>query len=93
MTNQLKLIIKEPLVEIAPEVTKVQYQNKEDAIQIGEAKEVPVEEPSGDSAEVGEPIQESNETTEGFSPIKEVTEAEVKQVEKEVQEAIQDEKY
>ena len=35
-------------------------------------------EPSGDSAEVGEPVQESNETAEGFSPIKEVTEQEVK---------------
>jgi hypothetical protein len=51
-----------------------------------------VEEPSGDSAEVGEPVQESNETTEGFSPIQEVTEAEVKQVEAEVKEAIRDEK-
>ena len=51
-----------------------------------------MEETSGDSAEVGEPIQESNETTEGFSPIKEVTEAEVKEVEKEVTKAIQDER-
>ena len=33
---------------------------------IGETKEVSVEKPSGDSAKVGEPIQESNETTEGF---------------------------
>jgi hypothetical protein len=41
---------------------------------------------------VGEPIQEPNETTEGFSPIQEVTEAEVKQVEAEVKEAIRDEK-
>ena len=38
-----------------------------------------MEKPSGDSAEVGEPVQESNETTEGFSPIKEVTEEEIKQ--------------
>ena len=28
----------------------------------------------------GEPVQESDETTEGFSPIKEVTEEEIKQV-------------
>jgi hypothetical protein len=41
---------------------------------------------------VGEPIQESNETAEGFSPIKEITEEEVKQVETEVKEAIRDEK-
>jgi len=87
----IKVNIKEPLIETAPEVTKVTIP-KEDAIQIGEAKEVPVEETSGDSAEVGEPIQESNETTEGFSPIKEVTEAEVKEVEKEVTKAIQDER-
>ena len=87
----IKVNIKEPLIETAPEVTKVTIP-KEDAIQIGEAKEVPVEKPSGDSAKVGEPVQESNETTEGFSPIKEVTEAEVKEVEKEVTKAIQDER-
>ena len=84
---------KEPLVELEPEVKKVVIPKKEeDAIQIGETKEVSVEEPSGDSAEMGEPIQEPNETTEGFSPIQEVTEAEVKEVEAEVKEAIRDEK-
>ena len=75
---------KEPLIELQPEVKKVvipKQEEKEDAIQIGETKEVSVEKPSGDSAEVGEPVQESNETTEGFSPIQEVTEAEVKEVE------------
>ena len=87
----IKVNIKEPLIETAPEVTKVTIP-KEDAIQIGEAKEVPVEEPSGDSTEMGEPVQESNKDVEGFSPIKEVTEAEVKQVEKEVTKAIQDER-
>jgi hypothetical protein len=40
---------------------------------------------------VGEPVQESNETTEGFSPIKEVTEEEIKQVKAEVKEAKRDE--
>ena len=86
---------KEPLVELEPDVKKViipKQEEKEDAIQIGETKEVSVEEPSGNSTEVGEPVQESNETTEGFSPIQEVTEAEVKQVEAEVKEAIRDEK-
>tara|TARA_Y100000033_G_scaffold15125_1_gene14021 strand:+ start:853 stop:2067 length:1215 start_codon:yes stop_codon:yes gene_type:complete len=86
---------KEPLIELEPEVKKVvipKQEEKEDAIQIGETKEVSVEEPSGDSAKVGEPVQESNETTEGFSPIQEVTEAEVKEVEAEVKEAIRDEK-
>jgi hypothetical protein len=92
-----KVNLKEPLVEIPNDVIKVTIPNEPvkketDAIQIGETKEVPVEEPSGDSAEVGEPVQESNETTEGFSPIQEVTEAEVKQVEAEVKEAIRDEK-
>ena len=84
---------KEPLVEIESNVTKVEIKKEnQDAIQIGETKEVSVEEPSGDSTKVGEPVQESNETTEGFSPIQEVTEAEVKQVEAEVKEAIRDEK-
>jgi len=92
-----KVNLKEPLVEIPNDVIKVTIPNEPvkketDAIQIGETKEVPVEEPSGDSAEVGEPVQESNETTEGFSPIKEVTEEEVKKVTKEVKEAIRDEK-
>jgi hypothetical protein len=51
-----------------------------------------VEEPSGDSAEMGEPLQESNKDAEGFSPIQEITESEVKEVEAEVREAIRDEK-
>jgi len=86
---------KEPLIELQPEVKKVvipKQEEKEDAIQIGETKKVSVEKPSGDSTKVGEPVQESNETAEGFSPIQEVTEAEVKQVEAEVKEAIRDEK-
>ena len=91
-----KVNLKEPLVETEPAVKKVEIKEEikkeDDAIQIGETKEIPVGEPSGDSAKVGEPIQESNETTEGFSPIKEVTEEEVKQVEAEVKEAIRDEK-
>ena len=87
----IKVNIKEPLVETSPEITKVVIP-KEDAIQIGETKEVPVEKPSGDSAEMGEPIQESNEDAEGFSAIKEITEEEVKKVTKEVKEAIRDEK-
>jgi hypothetical protein len=84
---------KEPLIELEPEVKKVVIKKEEqDAIQVGETKEVSVEKPSGDSTKVGEPVQESNETTEGFSPIEEVTEAEVKQVQAEVKEAIRDEK-
>ena len=47
---------------------KLKLKNEEDdAIQIGETKEVSVEVPSGDSAKVGEPVQKSDETTEGFS--------------------------
>ena len=85
----IKVNIKEPLVELPLDVTKVVIP-KEDAIQIGETKEVPVEKPSGDSTEVGEPIQESNEDAKGFSPIKEVVEEEITKVE--VEKAIQDEK-
>jgi len=91
-----KVNLKEPLVEAEPDVKKVEIKQEEvkkedDAIQIGETKEVSVEEPSGDSAKVGEPVQESNETAEGFSPIKEVTEEEIKQVKAEVKEAKRDE--
>jgi len=85
----VKVNIKEPLVELEPEVKKVIIpKQEEDAIQIGETEKISVEESSGDSAKVGEPVQESNETTEGFSPIKEVTEQQVQ----EVKEAIRDEK-
>ena len=87
-----KVSLKEPLVDVEPDIKKVEIKKEDNAIQIGETKEIPVEEPSGDSAEVGESVQESNETTEGFSPIKEVTEVEVKEVEAEVKEAIRDEK-
>jgi len=87
----IKVNIKEPLIKTEPEVTKVVIpkQEEEDAIQIGETEKVFVEESSGDSAEVGEPIQESDKDVEGFSPIKEV---EVKKVEAEVKEALRDEK-
>ena len=90
-SEPVKVNIKEPLIELPPEVTKVVIP-QEDAIQIGETKEVPVEEPSGDSAEVGKPIQEPNKDVEGFHPIKEVIESEVEKVEAEVVKAIQDEK-
>ena len=84
---------KEPLVEIPDNITKVEIKKEEeDAIQIGETKEVSGDTPSGDSVKVEEPIQESNETTEGFSPIKEVEKTEIKKVEAEVKEAIRDEK-
>ncbi len=81
---------KDPNVNIEKPI-KVEIKKEDDAIQIGETKKVSVEEPSGDSAKVGEPVQESDETTEGFSPIKEVTD-EVKEIEQEVKEAVRDEK-
>ena len=87
----IKVNIKEPLIELPPDVTKVVIpKQEEDAIQIGETKEVSVEKSSGDSTKMGEPVQESNSNAEGFSPIKEVTETE--KVEAQVEKAIQDEK-
>ena len=83
---------KEPLVELKDSVTKVEIKKEDDAIQIGETKEVSGDTSSGDSDKMEESVSESNETTEGFSPIQEVTEAEVKEVEAEVKEAIRDEK-
>jgi len=85
----VRVNIKEPLIELPPEITKVVIPN-EDAIQIGETEKVSMDESSGDSAEVGEPIQKSNEDVEGFSPIKKVTEDKVTEVQ--VEKAIQDEK-
>jgi hypothetical protein len=87
-SEPVKVNIKEPLVEVPAEVTKVVIP-KEDAIQIGETKEVPVEEPSGDSTKVGEQVQEPIEDAKEFTPIKEV---EVAKVEAEVKEALRDEK-
>ena len=86
----VKVNMKEPLIELEPDVKKVVIpKQEEDAIQIGETEKVSVEESSGDSAKVGEPVQESNKDAEGFSPIKEV---EVAKVEAEVKEALRDEK-
>ena len=49
----IKVSIKEPLVEVPSDVTKVIIpKQEEDAIQIGETEKVSVEESSGDSAEV-----------------------------------------
>ena len=94
--TKVKVNPREPLIELPDSITKVivpkeLIKEEEDAIQIGETKKVPVEKPSGDSTEMGEPVQKSNETTEGFSPITEVTE-EVKQITKKVKEAVRDEK-
>jgi len=84
----IKVNIKEPLIETEPDVTKVVIP-REDAIQIGETKEVLVEEPSGDSIKVGEQVQKPVEDVKEFTPIKEV---EVAKVEAEVKEALRDEK-
>jgi hypothetical protein len=86
-SDPVKVNIKEPLVEVPAEVIKVVIP-KEDAIQIGETKEVLMEEPSGDSAKVGEQVQEPVEDVKEFTPIKEVAEQATLEVEK----AIQDKK-
>ena len=80
----VKVNIKEPLIETEPEVIKVVIP-KEDAIQIGETKEVLVEKPSGDSAAVGEQVQEPIEDVKEFTPIKEVAAQAVVEVEKAIQ--------
>ena len=75
-------LAKDPNVK-TEEPVKVDLTKKpeDDAIQIGETKEVSVEEPSGDSTKVGESVQKSSETAEGISPLQEVTEEEVKKEE------------
>ena len=87
-SEPVKVNIKEPLVEVPAEVTKVVIP-KEDAIQIGETTEVLVEEPSGDSIKVGEQVQKPVEDAKEFTPIKEVK---VAKVEAEIKEALRDEK-
>ena len=90
--------------EIIPEVTKVvipkeEIKKEEDhAIQIGETKEIPVGESTGDSESVGtggeKQVQESSETIEETSPIQEITEeekTEVKEIKQEIKEAQRDE--
>jgi len=96
-TDEIKKVnIKEPLIDLPPEITKVvipsEEKQEEDAIQIGETEKVSTQEPSGDSAEVGEPVQESNKTIEGFSTITEVEKQEVKEIALDVEKALVDEK-
>ncbi len=89
-SEPVKVSLKEPLVEVPAEVTKVVIpKEEENAIQVGETKEVLVEELPGDSIKVGEQVQEPSEAIEEFTPIKEV---EVTKVEAEVKEALRDEK-
>ena len=92
-----KVNLKEPLVELPPDITKVvvpseELKKEEDAIQIGETKKVDVGEQTGDSVKMDKQVQESSEATEEFNPLSEVTEEEIKQVTEEVKEAIRDEK-
>jgi hypothetical protein len=75
-------------------ITKVDLSKKPeaDAIPIGETKKVVVGEQTGDSVKVDEQVPESSQATEEFTQIQEVSKEEVKQVAREVKEAIRDEK-
>ena len=92
-----KVNLKEPLVELPPDITKVvvpseELKKEEDAIQIGETEKVDVGEQTGDSVKMDEQVQESSEATKEFNPLSEVTEEEIKQVTEEIKEAVRDEK-
>ena len=78
----------------ASTVTKVDLTKKpeQDAVQVGETKEVVVGEQAGDSPKVDEQISEPSKATEDFKQIQEITKEEVKKVENVVEEAIRDEK-
>jgi len=89
----IKVNIKEPLIELPPDVTKVivpkeVLKTEDDAIQIGETEKVVVEKQTGDSVKVDEQIQESKQDVEEFKPIQEVTD----KITQEIKEAIRDEK-
>ena len=75
-------------------ITKVDLTKKpeQDAVQVGETKEVVVGEQAGDSPKVDEQISEPSKATEDFKQIQEITKEEVKKVENVVEEAIRDEK-
>ena len=75
-------------------ITKVDLTKKQeqDAVQVGETKEVVVGEQTGNSPKVDEQVSEPSKTTEDFKQIQEITEDEVKKVESVVEEAIRDEK-
>ena len=61
-------------------ITKVDLTKKpeQDAVQVGETKEVVVGEQAGDSPKVDEQISEPVKTTENFKQIQEITKDEVK---------------
>jgi len=95
----IKVNLSQPKDEIKKEdVTKVvipsETKTEDDAIQIGETKEIPVGESSGDSEKVGEGISEPAEEVQDEQPIlQEITEdvaEEVKEISKEVKEAKRD---
>jgi hypothetical protein len=95
----VKVNLSEPKDEVKQEdVTKVvipsETKTEDDAIQIGETKEIPVGETSGDSEKVGEEISEPAEEVQDEQPIlQEITEdvaEEVKEISKEVKEAKRD---
>ena len=78
----------EPPIKV--DLTKEETKQEDDAIQIGETKEVPVEEPSGDSGKMDEKVREGNtedkQVSKSESPIVEVSKEELnKQVDKPVQ--------
>ena len=95
--NVVKVNMKEPLIDLEPEVKKVVIKNEDNAIQAQETNDsdVAIEEPkdSSDSEEVAKEVRDTEETVE--SPIQLVTEEdeeEVKEVIKEYKEAVRDEK-
>ena len=82
-----KVNLKEPLVQLPPEVTKVvvpsdELKKEDDAIQIGETEKVDVGEQAGDSIKVDEQVSEPSpvsEIKEEVKPIEEVVEEEIQQ--------------
>ena len=95
--NVVKVNMKEPLIDLEPEVKKVVIKNEDNAVQAQETNDsdAVVEEPkdSSNSEEVVKEVRDTEETVE--SPIQLVTEEEeeeVKEVTQEYKEAVRDEK-
>ncbi|MCP4338491.1 MAG: hypothetical protein GY799_06275, partial [Desulfobulbaceae bacterium] len=95
--NVVKVNMKEPLIDLEPEVKKVVIKNEDNAVQTQETNDsnAVVEEPkdSSNSEEVVKEVRDTEEAVE--SPIQLVTEEEeeeVKEVTQEYKEAVRDEK-
>jgi len=83
--------------DITPDLIKVNVpselikkEENDNAIRIGETGEIPENKQAGDLVEVDKQVQEPSAVVEEVSPIQEITDEEVKEVQQEIKEAFRD---